>query len=121
MELLLGRVAYCCPRGAHFVLAYRLQLWRQDQHQQSQATIAAVLEQLAADWRRGHHAVAVARALDAVVNGMLDKMKESGAMKEFNAAFKAARKVDKSIRYFDFLHSRNAVMLEAIVVGKGLP
>jgi hypothetical protein len=53
---------------------------------------------------------------------MLDKMKESGAMNEFNAAFKAARKVDKSIRYFDFLHSRKAAMLEAIaVVWKGLP
>jgi hypothetical protein len=49
MELPIGRVAYCCPRGAHFVFAYRLQLWRQDQHQQSQATIAAVLEHLAAD------------------------------------------------------------------------
>jgi hypothetical protein len=120
MELPAGRVAYCCPRGAHFVLAYRLQLWKQDQHAAGPDAIGAVLEQLASDGGVGitAHAVATARALEAVatVNGMLDGMKDSGAMKEFNAAFKAARKVDKSIRYFDFLHSKKAALLEQLAM-----
>jgi hypothetical protein len=39
---------YCCPRGAQFVLAYRLQLWMQDLPERpDQAAIAAKLEELA--------------------------------------------------------------------------
>jgi hypothetical protein len=43
-----GHAVYCCPRGAHFVLAYRLQLWMQDLPEPpDQAAVAAKLEKLA--------------------------------------------------------------------------
>ena len=31
LDLQPGAVAYCCPRRSQFVLAYRLQLWTQEQ------------------------------------------------------------------------------------------
>lgn len=60
-----------------------------------------------------NHAAAVdrVRAAVPVVNSAIDAMSDPGG---FNAAFKAARKVDPTIRYQDYLHARNAVMLEAI-------
>jgi hypothetical protein len=60
------------------------------------------------------HAVAIDRALAAVaaVNDTIDKMGSTGELK--NRAFKEARRVDPSLRYFDYLHARKAAMLEAL-------
>jgi hypothetical protein len=120
-----GQLAYCCARGAHFVLAYRLCLWRQEQgFFPDQAAVAAKLEQLAEEGGVGitPHGTAILRAFEAVatVNRALDAMTAGGQMREFNRAFKAARKVDASLRYHDDLHSRKAAMLEAIAMGKEL-
>jgi hypothetical protein len=62
------------------------------------------------------HAVAIERALEAVaaVNDTIDKMGSTGELKAFNRAFKDARRVDPSIRYFDYIHARKAAMLEAL-------
>ncbi|MGY3413416.1 hypothetical protein ACVWZV_009583 [Bradyrhizobium sp. GM5.1] len=42
-----------------------------------------------------------------------DREDGGGELFEFNAAFKAARKVHPTIRYQDYLHARKAAMLEA--------
>jgi hypothetical protein len=77
-----GRIAYCCVHGTHFVLAYRLFMWRQDQGQASAAAMAAALREIAAAGGVGitEHSVAIGRARDAVetVNRTLDKMKAQG-------------------------------------------
>jgi hypothetical protein len=81
LQLDPGRIAYCCVRGAHFVLAYRLQLWKQDQHTACPMplAIAAMLEQLAEEGGVGltPHQLAIERALAAVatVNKAMDEMK----------------------------------------------
>jgi hypothetical protein len=58
----------------------------------------------------------VQRALAAVqvVNDTLHRMQHNGGMKGLNAAFKAARKVDRSLRYYDYLHAQKAAMREAL-------
>jgi hypothetical protein len=114
-----GLTVYCYPRGAQFVLAYRLQLWMAAQPERpDQPAVAAKLEELADRGRVGltPHAVALDRALAAVaaVNETIDKMGSTGEIKAFNRAFKEARRVDPSIRYFDYLHARKAAMLEAL-------
>jgi hypothetical protein len=50
------------------------------------------------------HAIAVDRALAAVaaVNNTINKMGSTGELKAFNRAFKEARRVDPTIRYFDY-------------------
>jgi hypothetical protein len=118
-----GQIAYCCARGAHFVLAYRLCIWRAEQgFLLNQAAIAARLEQLAQEGGVGltQHGTAILRALEAVatVNRALEQMMAGGKMRDFNRAFKAARKVDATLRYHDYLHARKAAMLEAIAMGK---
>jgi hypothetical protein len=115
-----GRVAYCCARGAHFVLAYRLHMWMQEQMLACPlpAAIGAKLEELAEEGGVGltPHAIAIERALAAVatVNRSLDAMKDSGELREINQAFKEARKVNPSIRYVDYFEARKAGMLEAL-------
>jgi hypothetical protein len=43
-----GDLVYCCARGAHFVLAYRLQMWKQEEATVAdRAAVAAKLEELA--------------------------------------------------------------------------
>ncbi len=121
-----GQVVYCCGRGAHYVLGYRLWIWRQEMNfAVDQAGTATALEQLAAQGGVGitPHALAVSRAMDAVatVNQAIETMTAGGQMREFNRAFKAARKVDAKLRYHDYLHARKAAMLEAIAMGKVLP
>lgn len=120
-----GRLAFCCPRGAHFVLAYRLQLWKQDEVWVAVPAIVEKLQGLAELGGVGltPHPLAIERALQAVarVNQALDGMKATGHLKDLNAAFKASRKVDPSLRYHDFLHTHKAGMLEAIAMGKELP
>jgi hypothetical protein len=112
-----GHVVYCCARGAHFVLAYRLQLWMQDLPERpAQAAVAAKLEKLAVAGGVGltPHRVAVDRALAAVatVNDAFGTAANNG--REFNAAFKEARKVDPSVRYVDYLEARKVGMLEEL-------
>lgn len=113
-----GRIIYCCLRGDHFRLSYHLYEWKQSV-QASPAAIARKLEEMAAGLSIGltKHITAVerARAAVAAVNEATDRMEASGGLKEFNAAFKAARKVQPGIRYQDYLHARKAAMLEAIV------
>jgi hypothetical protein len=112
-----GSIVYCCERGSHFVLAYRLYEWKKAVIV-DQPSIAAKLEELADRGGVGliPHAVAIERALAAVaaVNDTIDKMGSTGEFKAFNRAFKEARKVDPSIRYFDYIHARKAAMLEAL-------
>jgi hypothetical protein len=116
-----GRVAYCCARGAHFVLAYRLRMWMQEQLTVSPlpAAIGTKLEELAEEGGVGltPHAIAIERGLAAVatVNRSLDDMKGNGELRELNQAFKEARKVEPSLRYIDYLEARKAAMLEALV------
>jgi predicted transcriptional regulator of viral defense system len=83
-----------------------------------QVAIAAQLEELAYDHGIGItvHRIAIQRALAAVqaINDTIDRMQHNGGMKELNRAFKAARKVDPSLRYYDYLHAKKASMLEAM-------
>jgi len=112
------RIVYSCERGSHFVLAYRLYEWKRTVVDIDQEGIAAKLEGLADRGGVGltPHAVAVDRALEAVtaVNETTDKMGSTGEIKAFNRAFKEARRVDPSIRHFDYIHARKAAMLEAL-------
>jgi hypothetical protein len=97
LQLEAGRVSYCCARGAHFVLAYRLQEWKRDVAADMRA-IALKLEQLADAGGIGltPHDVAIQRALGVVaaVNLLFAAMKDNGELRDINRAFKAARKVD---------------------------
>jgi hypothetical protein len=45
------------------------------------------------------------------VNEMIDKMGSTGEFKAFNRAFMEVRKVDRAVRYFDYIHARKAAML----------
>ncbi|TQF28861.1 hypothetical protein [Bradyrhizobium sp. UNPA324] len=121
LQLEDGRVAYCCPRGANFVLAYRLQLWKQDHDHvgpPSQAAMAERLEQFADEGGVGitPHATAIGRARAAVaeVNVRLAAMKSKGELRELNQAFRAARAVDSSLRYEAFMEAKKAALLEAL-------
>jgi hypothetical protein len=111
------RVIYCCERGHHFILAYRLYEWKKAV-EADQAAIADKLEEIAEHGGVGltPHRTAVDRALEAVtaVNDTIDTMGSTGELKAFNRAFKDARKVDPAIRYFDYIHARKAAMLEAL-------
>jgi hypothetical protein len=115
-----GRVVYCCERGVHFTLAYRLYEWKKAVIV-DQPAIAAKLEELADRGGVGltPHAVAIDRALAAVaaVNETIDKMGSKGQLREINQAFKAARSVDPSLRYADYMEARKAAMLEALAQG----
>ena len=112
-----GRVVYCCERGSHFVLAYRLYEWKKAVVVDPTA-IAAKLEELADRGGVGltPHQTAIDRALAAVaaVNDAIERMSASGDLRDLNQAFKEARKVDPSIRYFDYIYARKAAMLEAL-------
>lgn len=44
------------------------------------------------------------------MNETIDKMGSTVELKAFNRAFKDARKVDPTIRYFDYIHARKAAM-----------
>ncbi|MFZ5712971.1 MAG: hypothetical protein ACOY3N_09040 [Bradyrhizobium sp.] len=116
-----GSVAYCCPRGANFVLAYRLQLWKQDHEHvtaPSQEATAERLEQLADEGGVGitPHAIAIGRARAAVaeVNARLAAMKSKGELRDLNQAFRAARLIDPSLRYEAFMEAKKAALLEAL-------
>jgi hypothetical protein len=65
------------------------------------------------------HRVVVDRSLAAVatVNETLAKAVDNGGLREFNAAFKAARAADPSLRYADYIEARKVGMLEALVRG----
>jgi hypothetical protein len=117
VEIDPDRTVYCCERGVHFTLAYRLYEWKKGVDADASA-IAAKLEELAELGGVGitPHQVALDRALAAVaaVNDTIDKMGSTGELKAFNRAFKEARRVDPTIRYFDYIHARKAAMLEAL-------
>lgn len=111
-------IGYCCARGAHFVLAYRLQCWKQDQLAPAPpGAMAARLEILACEGGVGltKHELAVERALHAVatVEEMMDAMKQNGELREMNSAFKEARSADPKLRYADFLYAKKAALLTA--------
>jgi hypothetical protein len=111
------RVTYCCVRGVHFTLAYRLFEWKSGVAA-DQSLIAAKLQEIAelGGVAVTPHDVAIRRALAAVarVNRTLDEMGSSGELKDLNCAFKAARKIDPSLRYHDYLHAHKAGMIEQI-------
>jgi hypothetical protein len=110
LKLPEGRIAYCCARGAQFVLAYRLQIWKQEEVWVAVQTITAKLEELAEAGGLGltPHQVAVDRAMAAVatVNAAIEKMGADGELQDLNRAFKEARRADPSIRYGDYLEAR---------------
>lgn len=117
------RITYCCDRGAHFILAYRLQMWLQEQPvTPSQASIAAKLEEIAELGGAGltQHNVAAQRARDAVaeIDRKFESLQAKGGLYELNQAFKAARTVDPSLRYQDFLLAKKASLIEAMASGK---
>lgn len=114
-----GCITYCCLRGKHFALAYQVHEWKTQQTERPVAEVTArKLEHMAdlmgVGLTKHHVAVERARAAVAAVNQAIDAMAERGELREFNAAFKEARKVDPSIRYQDYLHARKAAMLEAM-------
>ena len=116
LEVAAGRLVWCCARGHHHTGIYA-NTPRYASEATTMAAIGARLEDLAEAAGIGltpHH-IAVQRALAAVhaVNDAIDKMQHNGGMKDLNRAFKAARKVDPSLRYFDYLHAHKAAMLEA--------
>jgi hypothetical protein len=51
-----------------------------------------------------------------LVHGQIEEMQKSGDLKDLNRDFKAARVADPKLRYQDYLHSRKAVMLQALAV-----
>jgi hypothetical protein len=112
-----GRIVYCCERGVHFTLAYRLYEWKKAVIA-DQPAIAAKLEELAdrGDVGLTPHAVAVERALAAVatVDETFEKAASAGELRELNRAFREARVANPSVRYVDYLDARKAAMLEAI-------
>lgn len=114
-----GRIVYCCPRGSHFILAYRLQLWKQDQFNASAGAIGRRLEELAFEAGVGltKHDVAADRAVQAVmaVEAKIELLKRSGELASVNASFKAARVTNPSIRFGDFMQAKKAELLEALV------
>jgi hypothetical protein len=111
-----ARTVYCCTRGAHFMLAYRLFEWKKSV-QVDPTCIAAKLEELAILGGVGltPHAVVIERAMAAVaaINEAVDKMGATGELREINQAYKAARKDEPSLRYADYLDARKAAMLQA--------
>jgi hypothetical protein len=111
-------IAYCCPRGAHFVLAYRLQCWKQEQGAPAPGALAARLEKLAYEGGVGltKHELAVERALHAVatIEEAIEAKKTNGELRDLNTAFKAARAADPKLRYADFLHAKKAALLTAL-------
>jgi hypothetical protein len=64
------------------------------------------------------HTIVVRRAIDAVdrVEREFRSMQRKGDLKEFNASFKAARAIDPSLRYLDFVHTKKTATLEALAV-----
>jgi hypothetical protein len=93
-------LVYCCER----VLAYRLYEWKKAV-EADQAAIAAKLEEIADLGGVGvtPRQIAVDRDLEAVtaVNETIAQMGSTGGLKALNRAFKEARKVAPTIRYFD--------------------
>jgi hypothetical protein len=112
------RIGYCCLRGAHFVLAYRLQCWLQEQGERAAPAIASRLEKLAIEGGVGltKHEIAATRALHAVatVEQMMDAMKQNGELREMNSAFKEARSADPKLRYANFISAKKAALLHAL-------
>ena len=51
---------------------------------------------------------------NVVPRELLLTMQHNGGLRDLNRSFKAARKVDRSLRYHDYLHAKKAAMLEAI-------
>lgn len=112
-----NRIIYCCLRGDHFRLSYHLYEWKQSV-QASPEAIARKLEEMAGMMAIGltKHITAVqrARAAVAAVEQAFDKMTASGEMREWNAAFKAARSVEPALRYHTFIEAKKAAMLEEL-------
>jgi hypothetical protein len=108
------RLVYCCARGMHFTLVYRVYEWKRSV-EADRTAIAAKLEDLADRDGVGltPHAVAVDRALAAVATVTETLTGSPDELQELNAAFKAARRADPSLRYVDYLDARKAAMLEA--------
>lgn len=97
-----SRITYCCLRGKHFILAYQVHEWKSHQAERpSQHVTARKLEHMAelmgVGLTKHHVAVERARAAVAAVNEAVAKMEASGDLREFNAAFKAARKVNPAV------------------------
>lgn len=111
------RIVYCCARGEHFRLSFHLYEWKLAV-QASPEAIARKLEEMAADLGIGlvKHVTAIDRANAAVaaVNSAIDAMKASGDLLEFNAAFKAARAVEPTLRYATFMEAKKAGMLQEL-------
>ncbi|WP_426413315.1 hypothetical protein [Bradyrhizobium ganzhouense] len=109
-----GRIIYCCLCGDHFRLSYHLYDWKQSV-QVSPEAIARKLEEMAGGRSIGlaKHVTAVARAR-AAVEQAFEKMAAAGQMREWNAAFKAARSVKPTLRYAAFIEAKKAAMLEAL-------
>lgn len=117
IEIDPDRTVYCCLRGVHFTLAYRLYEWKKAIEADPPA-IAAKLEELAELGGVGltpqQMVVDRAMATVALINQTMSKMQATGELREWNQAFKAARAAEPSVRYADYLDARKAAMVESI-------
>lgn len=114
-----GRITYCCLRGKHFMLAYQVHEWKAHQAERPpQHVVARKLEHMAeltgVGLTKHHVAVDRAHAAVAAVEDAFEKMTASGEMREWNAAFKAARSVEPTLRYHTFIEAKKAAMLEEL-------
>lgn len=115
-----GHVLLCCERGKHTLLA--VSVFSRMVDTISQDDTVARIREAAGELLIGitDHATVVERAMAAVaaVNNTIHEMQLDGRLRDLNRAFKASRKADRTLRYFDFLHAHKAAMLEAIASGK---
>jgi hypothetical protein len=117
IEIHPPRIVYCCLRGFHFTLAYRLYEWKKAIEADPPA-IAVKREELADLGGVGltPHQIVVDRAMAtvALINRTMAKMQATGELRKWNQAFKAARAAEPSLRYADYLEARKAAMVESI-------
>lgn len=114
-----GCIVYCCERGKHFALAYHVNEWERSQGRIPPPDVTAQQLKYIADRLQiglTEHAIAVerARAAVAAVEDAFEKMAGTGEMREWNALFKAAREVEPSLRYSDFIAAKKASMIEEV-------
>jgi len=113
-----GCAAYCCHRGDEFRLANSLSAWKLSYAGAIPLEIVLKLEDIAAAMSIGltKHETAVDRALAVVeaINSEVESFGKTGHMRELNAAFKAAREADPTLRYTDYVYSNKVAMVEEI-------
>jgi hypothetical protein len=109
-----GRLVLCCARGKNLHLARLVNRCAKTKDMPAVDRLQAIAR--ANGVGLTPHLTVVERAYAAVnaVNVAVEHMQGNGGLREFNAGFKAARKADSTLRYFDYLHAKKASMLQAM-------